>query len=145
MKLAAWLIENKLPAAELARLCGVHPLTVYKWRSGQNVPRPAQLAALAKATRGAVTANDFVATLPAEQTEEGPMPRNPGFAEAQSPFAQQAEALGLNPAAITAAALKKAIGDEKARRWAEENAEAIAAHTRYVEEHGLPLAKYRMF
>jgi len=57
----------------------------------------------------------------------------------------EAAALGLNPDAISAAALKKAIGDEKARRWAEENREAIAAHHRYVEEHGLPLAKYRMF
>ena len=34
--------------------------------------------------------------------------------------------------------------DEQAR-WNEENREAIEASNRYVEEHGLPLAKYRMF
>lgn len=31
------------------------------------------------------------------------------------------------------------------KQWREENAEAIAASNRYVEEHGLPLAKYRLF
>jgi antitoxin CcdA len=123
----------------------VHPLTVYKWRSGQNVPRPAQLAALAKATRGAVTANDFVAALPAEPAEERHMPRNPGFAEAQSPFAQEARALGLDADTIAAAALKKAIGDEKARRWNEEHREVFEAWTRWVEENGLPLEEHRMF
>ena len=28
-------------------------------------------------------------------------------------------------------------GEERARRWAEENAEAIAEHNRFIEEHGL--------
>ena len=68
-----------------------------------------------------------------------------GLAEAQAPFSLEARSLGLNPAAIAATALKKAIGDKKARRWAEGNFEAIEAHNRYVEQHGLPLDKYRMF
>ena len=68
-----------------------------------------------------------------------------GFAEVQSPLEPEARALGLDPAAITEAALRKAISDEKARRWAEENREAIEAHNRYFEENDTPLAKYRMF
>ncbi|HJV40861.1 type II toxin-antitoxin system CcdA family antitoxin [Caulobacter sp.] len=28
-------------------------------------------------------------------------------------------------------------GEARARRWAEENAEAIAEHNRFIEEHGL--------
>ncbi len=136
MKLAKWLETTKVPAAELARQCGVHPITIYKWRSGENFPRAAQLAAIVEATKGAVTADDFL-------TESAAV--RPGLAEAQAPFVHEARALGLDADAIAAAALKKAIGDEKARRWGEENREAIAAHARYVEEHGLPLAKYRMF
>ncbi len=138
MKLSDWLANSGTTPAQLATACGVHPVTVYKWRAGAIFPRPAQLESITRATRGAVTADDFAAG-----TSRQPQPR--GFAEAQTPLHAQADALGLNADSIAAAALKKAIGDEKARRWAEENREAIAAHHRYVEEHGLPLAKYRMF
>jgi post-segregation antitoxin (ccd killing protein) len=41
--------------------------------------------------------------------------------------------------------LKQAIGDEKARRWAEENREAIAAWNRHFEENDTPLAEFRAF
>lgn len=34
---------------------------------------------------------------------------------------------------------------EAAKRWIAENAEAIRSSNEYVEKHGLPLAKYRMF
>jgi len=34
---------------------------------------------------------------------------------------------------------------EKARRWRDENAEAIAASNRYVDANGLPLADFRQF
>jgi antitoxin CcdA len=57
----------------------------------------------------------------------------------------EATALGLDPNAIAEKALREAIREEKARRWLEENREAIAAHNRWVEENGLPLAEYRMF
>lgn len=67
------------------------------------------------------------------------------LAEAQAPFAAEAQSLGLDAAAIAARAVQEAIRAEKARRWLEENREAIAAHNRWVEEHGLPLAEYRMF
>ncbi len=40
-----------------------------------------------------------------------------------------------------AAEVKKARGD----KWIEENWEAIQFWNRYVEENGLPLARYRMF
>ena len=53
--------------------------------------------------------------------------------------------LGIDADAIAAAALKQAIGDEKARRWTEEHREAFAAWDRWVEENGLPLEEHRMF
>lgn len=34
---------------------------------------------------------------------------------------------------------------EQARRWAEENADAIRCYNEYVEKNGLPLEEYRMF
>lgn len=68
-----------------------------------------------------------------------------GLAESQQPFMAEARSLGLDPDAIAAKAISDAVRAEKARRWQEENGEAIAAHNRWVEDHGLPLAKYRMF
>lgn len=56
-----------------------------------------------------------------------------------------ASALGLDVTAIVEHSLTEALAAEKGKRWAEENAEAIADFNRYVEENGLPLAKYRMF
>ena len=43
------------------------------------------------------------------------------------------------------AGLPEAIGRIKARQWAEENADVIRSTNEYIEKHGLPLAKYRMF
>ena len=62
-----------------------------------------------------------------------------------APHEAEAAALGLDAAALAERAVREAISAEKARRWLEENREAIEAHNRWVEEHGLPLAKYRMF
>jgi hypothetical protein len=40
---------------------------------------------------------------------------------------------------------KRDVLSEEARRWLEENAEAIKSWNEWVEEHGLPLEEYRMF
>ncbi len=72
-------------------------------------------------------------------------PTRPGLSETQAPYLAEARSLGLDPRRITEAALAKAVGDEKARRWAEENRDAIAAQNAGVEEHGLPLARFRTF
>lgn len=52
----------------------------------------------------------------------------------------EAKALGIN-ISRTAEAVRK----EKERRWKEENREAIESSNRWVDKHGLPLAKYRQF
>lgn len=49
---------------------------------------------------------------------------------------------------LSRACEKGLAGEIKATRearWLEENAEAIESSNRYVEKHGLPLAKYRLF
>lgn len=62
-----------------------------------------------------------------------------------APHEAEAAALGLDAAALAERAVRAAISAEKARRWREENREAIAGWNRWIEENGLPLAKYRPY
>jgi antitoxin CcdA len=57
----------------------------------------------------------------------------------------EARALGVNVSRAAEAGLAAALREERARRWREENAAAIESHNRYVETHGVPLARYRKF
>lgn len=58
---------------------------------------------------------------------------------------EEARALNINLSGAAQAGIRSAISAEKARKWKEENAEAIRSSNEYVEKHGLPLEKYRMF
>jgi DNA-binding transcriptional regulator YdaS (Cro superfamily) len=64
MTLSQWLHRNRssITAAAFARLLGVHHSTVHRWCVGTNVPRPAQMRAIRKATRGEVGPSDFYAS-----------------------------------------------------------------------------------
>jgi antitoxin CcdA len=135
MTLDDYKARERLSLAALAARIGRPVSTVHGWLSGARRPDWAGLEAIAAATGGAVTAADF----------QGLSASREGFAETQAPFAIEARALGLDPDAIAREALAEAIRAEKARRWQHDNREAIEAHNRWVEEHGLPLAKYRMF
>jgi antitoxin CcdA len=48
--------------------------------------------------------------------------------------------LGINVSAVADAALRRAVADERRRRWREENAAAFAAQAAWHAEHGHPLA-----
>ena len=109
----------------LARQLGISSAAVAVWK---RVPA-ARLAAVARITG-----------VPAAEIR----PDLAEFAETEAPFGE-ARALGLDPQAIAAAALTEAIRAEKARRWQAENAAALQAHAAWVEEDGLPLARYRQF
>ncbi len=137
MTLADYLARTGTTLEAFGARLGVAHSTVQRWATGQSRPRSkAAMDTVSRVTGGAVTAADFFGE-PAKAT--------PGLAEAQAPFAAEALALGLDPDAIAAQALRKAIADEKARRWQEENREAIEAWNRHFEENDTPLAKYRMF
>jgi len=58
---------------------------------------------------------------------------------------EEARALDINLSRAAQDGIRRAIVAEKARRWKEENAEAIRSSNEYVDKHGLPLEKYRMF
>ena len=51
-----------------------------------------------------------------------------------------------NPAdPVQPTGLRDPVKAESARRWQEENREAIASRNQWIEENGLPLARYRLF
>ncbi|WP_235907622.1 YdaS family helix-turn-helix protein [Siccirubricoccus phaeus] len=123
-------------ASALARALGLTPGVVTQWRKAGRVPAE-RVRAISQATG-----------VPPEALRPDLFPAEtapPGFAEAQQPLLQQAAGLGLDAEAIARQALREAVGREKARRWAEENREAIEAWTRYFEENDTPLAAYRHF
>jgi len=49
---------------------------------------------------------------------------------------QQAKSLKLNLSALSERAIEEAVRAEKKRQWQDDNAEAIAAHHAFHEEHG---------
>lgn len=63
----------------------------------------------------------------------------------QKRLVEEARALRLDVAGMNGEALSRAIRAEKERLWRLENADAIRAENESIEEHGLPLAKYRQF
>ncbi|MBT1157698.1 type II toxin-antitoxin system CcdA family antitoxin [Aminobacter anthyllidis] len=71
--------------------------------------------------------------------------RKPTNVSLDSRLVEEAKALGINMSQAAEAGLAKAISEEKSRQWLEENREAIESSNKYVERHGLPLAKYRLF
>lgn len=58
---------------------------------------------------------------------------------------EDARALGLDVEALAETALRESVSREKARRWREENAEAIAFNNAQIEKDGLWCDDYRLF
>lgn len=56
-----------------------------------------------------------------------------------------AREVGLNFSQVCETALRQATRAEQDRRWQEEHREAIEANNAWVDTHGLPLAKHRLF
>ncbi|MBV9930255.1 MAG: type II toxin-antitoxin system CcdA family antitoxin [Alphaproteobacteria bacterium] len=57
----------------------------------------------------------------------------------------EAKALGVNVSQACERGLEEDVRKARAAAWLEANAPALEAWNRYVEEHGLPLARYRQF
>lgn len=63
----------------------------------------------------------------------------------QATLLSEAKELGVNISASAENGIKMAIAQEKKNRWLQENQSAIQSSNLFVEENGLPLAKYRTF
>lgn len=57
----------------------------------------------------------------------------------------EAKALHINISHAAEAGLAQAIAHRRTELWLKENKEAIDSSNAFVDDHGLPLAKYRMF
>jgi antitoxin CcdA len=57
----------------------------------------------------------------------------------------EAKALSVNVSRAAETGIAAAVRAEKERLWLEENREALESWNAWVNENGLPLAKYRMF
>lgn len=57
----------------------------------------------------------------------------------------EAKALNINISQAAEAGLARAVAEKRAERWLADNREAVESSNAYVEEHGLPLARYRGF
>ena len=57
----------------------------------------------------------------------------------------EARSLNINLSATFEASLRDAVRKKKAAKWLEENRAAIQSSNEWVEQHGLPLERYRQF
>lgn len=57
----------------------------------------------------------------------------------------EAKALHINISQAAEAGVAQAIARRRSELWLAENQEAIESSNTFVEKHGLPLAKHRMF
>lgn len=57
----------------------------------------------------------------------------------------EAKALRINISQAAEAGVAQAIARRRSELWLAENQEAIESSNAFVDQHGLPLAKYRMF
>ena len=58
---------------------------------------------------------------------------------------EEAKALGVNLSLAASSGLEQAVAKRRGERWIEENAAALDSYNEYVENHGLPLEKSRLF
>jgi antitoxin CcdA len=57
----------------------------------------------------------------------------------------EAKEAGTNMSALLEQALKEELRERRWQKWREENREALEAHNRFVEEHGLLSEEWRTF
>ncbi|HET9811258.1 MAG TPA: type II toxin-antitoxin system CcdA family antitoxin [Sphingomicrobium sp.] len=57
----------------------------------------------------------------------------------------EAKDLRVNLSQASQLGVENAVKEARAKRWLEENREALESSNAWVEKNGLPLAKYRLF
>lgn len=72
-------------------------------------------------------------------------PRRPTNVSLAAELIEEAKSLDINISQACEKGLAAEVKKAREDKWIEENWEAIQSSNAYVEKHGLPLAKYRMF
>jgi antitoxin CcdA len=75
----------------------------------------------------------------------GTKTRRPTNVSLDFTLVEEAKELGVNISLAAAWGLEQAVAKTRAERWLEENKAALDASNAFVEAHGLPLAKHRLF
>ncbi len=57
----------------------------------------------------------------------------------------EARSLGVNLSQAAEGGLRRAVAEAKEERWRRDNHQALVNSNKWVEEHGLPLDRYRQF
>ncbi|MAZ22593.1 type II toxin-antitoxin system CcdA family antitoxin [Roseovarius sp.] len=73
------------------------------------------------------------------------VPKKPTNLSLDQGLLSEARSFGVNLSQAAEAGLRRAVKDAKAEAWKRENAKALEASNRWVEENGLPLDVYRPF
>ncbi|WCR21033.1 type II toxin-antitoxin system CcdA family antitoxin (plasmid) [Paracoccus alcaliphilus] len=72
-------------------------------------------------------------------------PRKPANLSLDTQLLAEARGLGINLSRAAEAGLRDAVREARAEQWKRENAQALEASNAWVQEHDLPLARYRPF
>lgn len=72
-------------------------------------------------------------------------PRKPTNVSLPETLLSEAKALRINLSQAAEAVLVRAVAERRADLWKNENREALDSSNRFVEQNGLPLARYRCF
>lgn len=72
-------------------------------------------------------------------------PKKPTNVSLNAELVEEARALGINVSEACQTGLAAQVKKARWAKWQDENRAAIEASNEYVREHGLPLAKYRLF
>ena len=62
-----------------------------------------------------------------------------------STLVDEAKELGVSISSAATAGLEAAVARKRAERWIRDNGPALGSYNAFVEERGLPLAKFRLF
>jgi antitoxin CcdA len=76
---------------------------------------------------------------------KAPAPKRATNISLRSDLIEEAKRLDINISQACEQGLEQQVARTRAEVWLEENREAIESSNAYVEKHGLPLARYRMF
>lgn len=57
----------------------------------------------------------------------------------------EARSYGINVSAAAQSGVEAVVKAERWKRWQDENREGIEAYNAWIEENGIPLARYRKF
>lgn len=72
-------------------------------------------------------------------------PKKPTNLSVNSDLLKKSKAMNINLSATLEQALKEVLARDKAKKWAEDNKNAIRAYNDFVDEHGCLGDEYREF